>query len=456
MSRSLDKNQSVKVTAAKDADEKKFAPKVDKDEKNTKAEPSTLPSLSETTSSPVATQPVETKPTQPQKKKRSFLQTIGLFLRIFIIVTGAGLMILFGYLFGTRAVPEINKWLIRHNFIEGQANQGANPPQIVITPEPGKTGAVTIPEVVKQVSPAVVSIAVSSASLEEESGVTQESDKIGTGFVIDSESGIIVTNQHVVSDTNAQYQVVTQDNKVLSVSKIIRDATNDIAFVIVGEKSLRSLQLGDSEEINVGETVIAIGTPLGQYPGSVTVGVVSGLGRTVKTGGGFWGVVKEYENVIQTDAAINPGNSGGPLLNGSGKVIGVNFATTGGADNISFALPVNVVKTRLAEYKQYGRFRNAYVGISYAMVTQREAQLYGVVQGAFVRGVVSGSPASAAGMKPGDIIVKIGSSKVNNGIGDVIQRLKIGQEVDFTVWRQKEGSRTGEEVVLKVVVGEAP
>ncbi|WKZ29782.1 MAG: trypsin-like peptidase domain-containing protein [Candidatus Dojkabacteria bacterium] len=473
MSPSLDKNQSVSVATTKVvSDDQKYAPKKKKRMKRTKVESSTLPPIGDSTVSTTVestpsgtvnttTTTVSTPVQQPpvQKKKGSLFGSIWLFIKIFLVVSLAGLMILFGYLFGTKIVPEINRWLIDHNFIEGDTNNiGVNPPQIVVTPdENGKNSALTIPDVVKQVSPAVVSIAVSNASLDEGSGVVQESDKIGTGFIVDAQNGIIVTNQHVVSNLNGQYQVVTQDDKILTVSKIVRDSTNDIALVIVEDKSsLRALQLGDSEKINVGETVIAIGTPLGQYPGSVTVGVVSGLGRTVRTSGGFWGVVKEYENVIQTDAAVNPGNSGGPLLNGNGQVIGVNFATTGGADNISFALPINVVKTRLAEYAQYGRFRNAYVGINYAMVTPREAQLYGVVQGAFVRGVVSGSPAAVAGIKPGDIIIKIGATKVTTGIGDVIQRLRIDQEVDFTVWRQKDGSRDGEEVVVKVKVSEAP
>jgi serine protease Do len=139
---------------------------------------------------------------------------------------------------------------------------------------------------------------------------------------------------------------------------------------------LATLQLGNSDSLKPGQLVIAIGTPLGEYAGSVTTGVVSGLNRSVTAGSqGFWGIAKTYEDVIQTDAAVNPGNSGGPLLNSSGEVIGVNFATTSVAENISFALPANFVSRRLDEYRKYGKFMKPYLGVEYQMISEQEAMI---------------------------------------------------------------------------------
>jgi len=135
-------------------------------------------------------------------------------------------------------------------------------------------------------------------------------------------------------------------------------------LIKVDATDLSPIDFGDSENIVVGQTVIAIGTPLGDYAGTVTTGVISGLERSVTTGASWFGETsKDYENVIQTDAAVNPGNSGGPLLNTMGEVIGINFATTTNADNISFALPINVVKNRVEEYITYGKFIKPYLGL---------------------------------------------------------------------------------------------
>ncbi len=308
-----------------------------------------------------------------------------------------------------------------------------------------------IPSIVKRVYKGVVSIAISDYSLEQGRGPVETQNKIGTGFIINKD-GLIVTNRHVVAE-DAVYKVITSDNKSYVVKKIIRDPINDIAFVFVDFKNanISPIPLGDSNDLQLGQTVIAIGTPLGELSGSVTVGVISGLHRKVTVGSYFMGQTKEYENVIQTDAAINPGNSGGPLINLGGEVVGVNFAKTSGADNISFALPIDLVKQRLNEYNEYGRLREPFIGIAYVYVSPVQAELYDIVPGAFIKRVVPDSPADKAGLRPGDIIVKLDGKTIENGIPTILYEHKIGDEVEAKVAQIKDnGKVTYKTVKIKI------
>jgi serine protease Do len=270
--------------------------------------------------------------------------------------------------------------------------------------------------------------------------------------VVDS-NGLIVTNQHVVSDTTADYTVITEDGEEYAVEEILRDDFYDVAIVKItlekGEE-LPALTLGDSDSLLVGQNVIAIGTPLGEYAGSATTGIISGLNRSVTASSGWFGSTsKTYEDVIQTDAAINPGNSGGPLINSLGEVVGINFATTAGADNISFAIPINKVKTRLEEYRTYGKFIRPYLGVSYQMISEYEALYYtDVVPGALILRVEPASPASQAGIERGDIIIKFADQEVNRSLADIIQEHSVGEKVEVTVVRE------GKEQTLTVVLGE--
>lgn len=387
-------------------------------------------------------QPPQT--TLPVKKKNLFFRKFFFFL-LFIIIFGVSFGVAGVYVY-KNVYPIVDEWLTTHNFKTGESTRGQDKspfiPQQTITPQ-GEV--LTIPQVVTLASPSVVSIAVDSSRTQQ--GDQEEYNTIGTGFIVDA-SGIIVTNQHVVRDTRATYRVVTKDNKTYTAKTIIRDEVNDIALIVIDAQGLPALSTGNSSEVQVGETVIAIGTPLGEFPGSVTVGVISGLGRTVRTGG-FWETQKEYEDVLQTDAAINPGNSGGPLLNLYGEVIGVNFATTGGADNISFALPITVVQQRLAEFKQYGRFRTPYLGVSYRMVTSQEAEFYGVEPGALVRAVADNSPAQSASLRVGDIITKVNDKSVSTSLASSLSRHKVGDEITLTVVRS---SVSGESTTLSLKV----
>jgi len=161
---------------------------------------------------------------------------------------------------------------------------------------------------------------------------------IGSGFII-ADNGLIVTNKHVVADTEASYKVLTSDDKKYEVKKIYRDPLNDLAIIKIDASGLKPLNLGDSSNLKLGQSVIAIGTPLGEFKNTVTSGIISGLGRGITAGSPFENYVERLDNVIQTDAAINPGNSGGPLINLSGYAIGVNTAISQEGQNIGFAIP---------------------------------------------------------------------------------------------------------------------
>ncbi|OGM18427.1 hypothetical protein A2686_02365 [Candidatus Woesebacteria bacterium RIFCSPHIGHO2_01_FULL_38_10] len=264
---------------------------------------------------------------------------------------------------------------------------------------------------------------------------------IGTGFIVGGE-GLIVTNKHVVSDTLASYKVVTNDDKEFEVKKISRDPSNDLAVLKIEAKGLKALELGDSNSLKVGQFVIAIGTALGEFRHTVTTGVISGLGRGITAGSVFEGYVERLDDVIQTDAAINPGNSGGPLLNSLGQVIGVNVAVAQGAENIGFAIPINIVKEALESFGKTGSFASKpYLGVEYQMISKDSAILNDVAQGAYVVNVVSRSPAETAGIKEADIITKLDGENVNEekgGLAELISKKKVGQVVSIEVWRDGE------------------
>lgn len=262
-----------------------------------------------------------------------------------------------------------------------------------------------------------------------------QSSTIGTGFVV-SNKGIIVTNKHVVSESSTTYNVVTNDGTKLAVRKIYRDPILDLAIVQVDGGNLKALEMGDSSKIKVGQTVIAIGNALGKFTNTVTTGVVSGLGRKVVAGDPFYGSWENLDDLIQTDAAINPGNSGGPLLNSAGQVIGVNVATTDGAQNISFAIPINAVNKIADEFIQKGSVSRPFLGVNYIFITKERAITAGVPQGAYVNNIVPNSSADQAGITTGDIITKIDGKAVNSQtiISDTITSKSIGDRLNLTIW----------------------
>ncbi|MBI4129995.1 trypsin-like peptidase domain-containing protein [Candidatus Roizmanbacteria bacterium] len=270
------------------------------------------------------------------------------------------------------------------------------------------------------------------------SSETEKAD-IGSGFIL-SADGLIVTNKHVVSQSGVKYSVITSDNKTYEVKNIYRDPANDVAIVKIDASGLKTVELGNSDQIKVGQMVIAMGTPLGEFRGTVTKGIVSGLGRGITAGSPLEGFAEELDNVIQTDAAINPGNSGGPLLNSSGQVIGVNTAVASGAENIGFALPINLVKEALDNFKVTGSFDRAFLGVSYSMLSRDTALLNEVPEGAYVREVVEGSAAEKAGIQQGDIITYFDGQRIkaDDGLATLINKKKIGDRVTVKIWRDEE------------------
>jgi S1-C subfamily serine protease len=261
---------------------------------------------------------------------------------------------------------------------------------------------------------------------------------IGTGFVVDG-SGLIVTNKHVVSDPTAQYKIIDKENKEYEVKNIYRDPSTDMAILKIDGSSLSALQLGDSDKIRVGEGVIAIGTALGEFRHTVTTGVISGLGRGITAFGGRAGT-EELENVIQTDAAINPGNSGGPLLNANGEVIGVNVAVSANAQNVGFALPINVIKESVRNFNETGQFDRPFFGVRYRLISREAALANEVPQGAYIQEVIAGSSAENAGIQEGDILTKIDGQQLTEtlNLAEIINKKKVGETITITYWRDGE------------------
>lgn len=275
----------------------------------------------------------------------------------------------------------------------------------------------------------------------------------GSGFII-SQDGLILTNKHVVSDTAAEYTVLTNDEKKYTATVLARDPLKDLAVIKIEATDLPTVVLGDSDSIQIGQTVIAIGNALGEFRNTVSTGIVSGLARTIIASGG--GQSEELRNIIQTDAAINSGNSGGPLLNLHGEVIGVNVAMAEGAQGIAFSLPINEAKKAVEGVKTQGKIVYPFIGINYVSITEsiQKANDLPVSEGAWIKpqasAIVAGSPAEKAGLKSGDIITEINGEKVTskNIIGDIIQKYNVGDTITLKVLR---GSDTLE---IKVILEE--
>ncbi|HEV8601257.1 MAG TPA: trypsin-like peptidase domain-containing protein [Patescibacteria group bacterium] len=274
----------------------------------------------------------------------------------------------------------------------------------------------------------------------------------GTGFIITKE-GLIVTNKHVVSEEGATYSVLMNDGKKYDAKVLSRDPVNDLALVKIEAADLPTLPLGDSSNIQIGQTVIAIGNSLGQYRNTVTTGVVSGIGRTITASGGQGS--EQLEGVIQTDAAINPGNSGGPLLDIGGTVIGINTAIDQQGQLVGFAIPVNDAQKDIESFKKFGKIIKPFLGVRYVLIndTVKEENKLSVNYGALIvsggktnPAVVAGSAADKAGLTEGDIILEVNGKRIdqdhslagllkNYDPGDVIKMkvLSKGKEKEITV-----------------------
>ncbi|MFH1820479.1 MAG: trypsin-like peptidase domain-containing protein [Candidatus Nealsonbacteria bacterium] len=323
-----------------------------------------------------------------------------------------------------------------------------------------------IPKIVKKVLPAVVSITVSKMLPVFETPLAPSPsplgfDKLpiipkgkkkikvggGSGFIVES-SGIVLTNRHVVSDSQAEYIVVMNNDKTYPAKVLARDQIHDVAILKIEEKNLPIIQLGDSNNLDLGQTVIAIGNVLGTFRDTVSVGVVSGLSREISAGDTITKKITKLRGLIQTDAAINPGNSGGPLINTEGKVIGVNTAMVFFAENVGFALPINNAKRDLSDLKKYGKLRQPFLGIRYILLDKELQKRFNlpIDRGALVisepipdgQAVISGCAGDKAGIKEGDVIVEAQNIQitVKNPLDAILEKYKIGQKINLKTLRK--------------------
>lgn len=313
-------------------------------------------------------------------------------------------------------------------------------------------------QVAKQVSPSVVSITSESSGFSF-FGRTQTEQGAGTGIIVTGD-GLIMTNNHVIQGAQTLTVFDSNGKEYRDAKVVATDTQNDIAFVRISASGLKAAQIGDSSQVKVGTSVIAIGNALGQYQNTVTEGIISGLGRPVAAGDAAGGDVEQLQNLFQTDAAINPGNSGGPLVDLTGHVIGINTAVAGDAQGIGFAIPINLAKKELESVKSQGKIVRPYLGVRYIPITKEFASSKNlpVANGAYVTGdqnglaVIAGSPAAKAGLKEGDIITKFDGQSVdaNHSLNLLINQHNVGDKVTLTILRD------GKEQMVNVTLESAP
>ncbi len=321
----------------------------------------------------------------------------------------------------------------------------------------------SIIDVVKSTSPAVVSIVISKdlsklpafgfnpfdqffgVSPNRSTAPNVQQIGAGSGFFV-SGDGLILTNKHVVSDTQASYSVLTSDGKSYDAKVMAQDPVNDLAILKIDITSAPALPLADSGQIQIGQQVVAIGNSLGQYQNTVTSGIVSGIGRKITAGGD--GGSEQLEGVIQTDAAINPGNSGGPLLNLAGQVIGINTAIDSQGQSVGFAIPSNDAAKALASFETNGKISRPFLGVRYVMISKALAEQEKLPRdfGALIiRGqtttdfaVLPGSPADKAGLIENDIILEVNGHRIdeNNSLSRELKNYNVGETLSVKIFHQ--------------------
>ena len=308
----------------------------------------------------------------------------------------------------------------------------------------GQIDPKSIEGVANKVSQSVVSIVSKSQKGTKYFSSGFGSASAGTGIIV-SENGYILTNKHVVEGSSDILIVTNDGNSYGNVKIITTDPLSDIAILkISNAKGLKAAELGDSKALNIGQQVIAIGNALGEYDGTVTSGIISGIGRTVNASSDDGATKETLTDMIQTDAAINSGNSGGPLVNAQGQVVGVNTAVASEAQGIGFAIPISSVKGILKSIAEGKTPNRAYLGANYISVNPQVQKAYNlnVSKGALIKNrngksVISGSPAQKAGLKDGDIITKIDDIEISKNIslGSLIGEKSAGDKVKITYLR---------------------
>lgn len=278
----------------------------------------------------------------------------------------------------------------------------------------------------------------------------------GTGFIIDPD-GFIVSNNHIVEDSNMTFTVVFADGNEYPATVLGQDQYSDVALLKIEAKGLPVVRLGDPQSLETGQTVFAIGNSLGKYQNTVTRGVVSGLGRIID-----WADVANattssspqprMQNLIQTDAAINPGNSGGPLITMAGEVVGMNTFIDTSAEGVGFAVPISAVRSSVDQLRAFGKVSKPYLGVVFLTLskTRQLLQQTSVSQGALITSVAPDSPAARAGITGNDIITHINHEQLTetNELDAVLSKYEAGNQVLVTLLRK------GESIDLPLIIGE--
>jgi serine protease Do len=277
----------------------------------------------------------------------------------------------------------------------------------------------------------------------------KEKTKIGggSGFIV-SPDGYIITSCHVVAEKDADYTIIYEPDKTYPAKVISRDPISDVAILKIDVKRFPYLKMGDSNKIDLGETVIAIGNALGEFHDTISTGVVSGLSRYINASSRLSQHTEMLRGLIQTDAAINPGNSGGPLVDIEGKAIGINTAMVMGAQNIGFAIPINYAKKDIQEIKKYGKIRRPFLGVKYIILNKeisRKDKLpvdYGALitrESLGESAIVPESAAEKAGLKEFDIILECRDEKIteDNPLSHILQKCMAKKEINLKILRNK-------------------
>ncbi|MST04275.1 MAG: trypsin-like serine protease [Candidatus Pacebacteria bacterium] len=331
-------------------------------------------------------------------------------------------------------------------------------------------------DTIKKVMPAVVSIAISkhlediekdippelAPLMPKSNGHIQIPDDMldekgmikiggGSGFFVDP-TGIIITNKHVISDSKAEYTIITTSGEKHKAEILARDPIDDIAIIKISDKvgNFPFIKLGDSSNIELGEEVLAVGNALGLFKNTVSSGIISGLSRSIKAASEIDSKpqMQELRGLLQTDAAINPGNSGGPLVNLEGEVIGINSAIVFGAQNLGFAIPINCVKRDLSDLKKYGRIKRPLLGFRYLMLNEhlKEKMKLPISTGAIIFGqapyseaIIKNGPADKAKLKERDIVLAINGFPIteDKNIQDFLEEMNVGEKIILKVMRDK-------------------